>query len=271
MKCPQEAAVLHLAKLHFGNRASWFLLFHADSLPREISLGRCEWMKCGGHPSRRSFGTFSCSRGGTALVKARKQKYGHTDRPVDWFFRVLIRDRLLFQFEARKERTGNKRMARAGLQVAPTLGWGLSLNPFNELLSLYCASVVDAPTVRAAFRSMGPSRRRDVLEAIADGLVQCVRNGFVVKDPSFNNILVRGDGGLVWVDTETKRVFSRRHAARVLDRVFHRQCASNEDHRLEWRFIRRRVFERLGYVAREGGDDHPLPHGDRITETGDSH
>ena len=116
-------------------------------------------------------------------VKMKKQKYAPSKRPLSWFFRHLIRDRLLFQFEARKERTGQKRITGVGLKAAKNLGWGVSLNPFNQLLCVNFSSIVRGKKVRRVLRESDEPSRGELLEVIADGLVKCVRSGFVIKDP----------------------------------------------------------------------------------------
>lgn len=217
---------MKIAKIGFEDKESWFLLVNAGALPKEIRVSRQGCAVSGGHPSSRLFGF---CQDGNALVKLRREKYLPSRNPLAWFFRVLIRDRILFQFESRKERTGGRRLAAAGLKVARNLGWGLSVNPFNEWLSVYICAVEKAKTVHQVFQDSGPRRRQEIVEKIADELARCVGRGFVIKDPSFNNILVDAEGELIWVDTETKRFFSRKRAVRELDRILSERCRRNSD------------------------------------------
>ena len=215
---------MKIARIWFQSERSWFLLLNADGLPKEIRVTQEGCNVSGGHPAKRQFGL---CHGGNALVKMKRQKYLPSENPLAWFFRVLIRDRLFFQIESRKERTGNKRLSRIGLKVAQNLGWGVSINPLNQWLCVYISAMVKAKTVCEAFKELEQRRRREILEHIADSLVKCVANGFVIKDPTLVNILVGEEGELIFVDTETKRVFSRRHAIRTL----HRSLSNVSNHR----------------------------------------
>jgi hypothetical protein len=170
---------------------------------------------------RRQFGVYHDLN---AVVKAKKQKYSPSRRPLSWFFRCTIRDRILLQCESCKERTGSKRIETAGLNVAQNHGWGVSINPFNETLCLNFLSFVEGKTVAEAFKELDEPYRQKVLENIADCLVKCIKNRFAIKDPHFRNIIIQEDGTLIWLDTETKRTFSRKKAIKILDRILVSYC-----------------------------------------------
>lgn len=234
---------MKIARIQYRDRKSLFWLSNADSLPTEIQVD--ETGRINSQNYYRPTREFGFCKANQSFVKMKRRKYSPLKRPLSWFFRDFVRDRLLLQFESRKERLGNKRTTRIGLDVAKNMGWGISINPFNEFLSVYFSSFLEEQTVYEVFKASEKSRRLHILEQISDSLAKCVADGFAIKDPAFSNIFVKKTGELIWIDTETKRVFSKKHAIRTLNRIFSAKFAPDKPFHHEGMILKDLVLDRL--------------------------
>lgn len=84
---------------------------------------------------------------------------------------------------------------------------GVSLNPGNRYASLLLMQHIrDAQPGGDAFDAMNECQRLAFLERICAEVARLAHAGYVHRDLHYNNLLVRNDGSLVWIDAHVRRL-----------------------------------------------------------------
>ncbi|WP_108650211.1 hypothetical protein [Dongshaea marina] len=167
-------------------------------LPRYIEIKESELIKTGSSKFYIYDGKF--------LFKVRENKYKIKRNPIGWFFRTLIRDRILIQTDSRKEYKGNKRIERVGIKTVRNYGWGVFINPFDRYLSLCFMSYHPEMVELQEFlndKNKSKENKNHVIENLLDEINYLAGRGYYLKDFHFGNFLY-GDNDLLWIDTHIK-------------------------------------------------------------------
>ncbi|ERS82350.1 lipopolysaccharide kinase InaA family protein [Halomonas sp. PBN3] len=193
-----------LLDIPFNDRRRRYLVFQAVGLPARLALANTastqEFEAVGS--SR-----FFLSRDGNVLAKVVPDKFERRRRPVQWLLRDYLEKRWLGQCDARKEYFSLRVLRQAGLTTPRCHGWGISLNPGNRNASLLLMEHVrDAKPGGEVFDGLDEAGRLRFLDRFCAEVAKLARFGYVHRDLHYNNLLVRDDGSLVWIDAHVRRL-----------------------------------------------------------------
>lgn len=200
---------MKLLDIPFNDRRRRYLVFHASGLPDRLALesttSTLEFEAIGSSQ-------FFVSRDGTLLAKVVPDKFRKMQAPLKWLLRDYLEKRWLGQCAARKEYTSLKILKRAGLATPRCHGWGISLNPGNSNASLLLTELIhDARPGGEVFDEMNEPDRLDFLERFCTEVVQLARHGYVHRDLHYNNLLIRQDNKIIWIDTNVRKIRDKRN------------------------------------------------------------
>lgn len=193
-----------LLDIPFNDRRRRYLVFQADGLPAQLALANTTTTS---DFEAAGSSQFYLSREGHILAKIVADKFAWRRRPVQWLLRDYLEKRWLGQCDARKEFQSLQVLRQAGLTTPRCHGWGISLNPANRNASLLLQEhVQDARPGGEVFDGLDEAGRLRFLEHFCDEVARLAHAGFVHRDLHYNNLLVRDDGGLVWIDAHVRKL-----------------------------------------------------------------
>lgn len=195
---------MQLLDIPFNDRRRRYLIFHANGLPDRLALASttttAEFEAVGS--SR-----FYVSADQRILAKVVADKYRKRRAPIKWLLRDYLEKRWLAQSAARKEFRSLQILRRAGLQTPHCHGWGISLNPGNRNASLLLMEhVQDARPGGEVFDALDEKSRLEFLERFCREVAQLAKAGYVHRDLHYNNLLIAGQGEILWIDTNVRQL-----------------------------------------------------------------
>ncbi|RTQ98701.1 lipopolysaccharide kinase InaA family protein [Halomonas nitroreducens] len=199
---------MKLLDIPFDDRRRRYLVFHPSALPGELRLAST---KTTAAFEAVASSRFYLSEDGRLLAKVVPDKFHKRHRPLGWVWRDYLEKRCLLQSDARKEYLSLRILQDAGLATPHCHGWGVSLNPCNRNASLLLLEhVADARMGGEVFDALGEAERGRFLERLCNEVALLARAGYAHRDLHYNNLLVKADGRLVWIDAHVRRLPTKR-------------------------------------------------------------
>ncbi|WP_162500841.1 hypothetical protein [Modicisalibacter coralii] len=193
-----------LHRLAMAGQWHWYLLHDRRPLDRHLRLEHPEAMQ-----PLEDVGSsrFYLDAHGTRLFKIVTDKYDWRRRPMKWLLRDLLEKRLSGRFAGYREYRSNRIIRRAGLKAVECHAYGVAINPFNALGSVYVMDYRrDAVSGEPFFLAQGESGRLALLKRMCDEALQLIEHGYAHRDFHYGNVMVDGDGGLIWIDTHVRKL-----------------------------------------------------------------
>ena len=154
--------------------------------------------------------------------------------------------------QARREYRGAAFLNALGLDTPDMRGWAVSLAPGAHYESaLFMRPLPPFVSGLRLLRSESDADRRAAfLARLASELGTLFGHGFVHKDCHFDNLCVRDDGRLVWIDCDIRRPGSAARRRQGLRRALAllRRTARNDIGEREWRIFKQQFGEALAHA-----------------------
>lgn len=200
---------MKLLDIPFNDRHRRYLVFHARDLPDRLALASTTTTA-----QFESIGSsrFFTSCDGNLVAKVVPDKYSRWRAPMKWLLRDYLEKRWLGQCDAREEYESLLILRQAGLATPRCHGWGVSLNPGNSNASMLLTGFVhDARPGGEVFDEMNEPDRLAFLERFCTEVAQLARHGYVHRDLHYNNLLIRQDHKIVWIDANVRKIRDTRN------------------------------------------------------------
>lgn len=199
-----RSALMHLRRITFHDKPRWYLFFGSASLPADLQPEKPATVQ---ELDTLCRSRFFLHQPTGSLLMVKLDKYSPRRHFLRWLGRMVIYERLLLQVDAHKEYRGNRIYRRAGLSPVPALAWGVALNPFNPMGSVFIMDYLsDAVSGWTWFDQSDDSARRALLDKVCDGLARLANLGYYNRDAHLGNLMVRRGGEILWIDTHLSRL-----------------------------------------------------------------
>ncbi|MCE8014981.1 hypothetical protein HOP62_02690 [Halomonas sp. MCCC 1A17488] len=200
---------MKLLDIPFNDRHRRYLIFQARDLPDRLVLASTSTTA-----QFESIGSsrFFTSSDGNLVAKVVPDKYSRWQSPLKWLMRDYLEKRWLGQCDAREEYESLQILKQAGLTTPRCHGWGISLNPGNSNASLLLTELIhDARPGGEVFDEIDEADRLAFLERFCTEVAQLAKLGYVHRDLHYNNLLIRHDQTIVWIDANVRKIRDKRN------------------------------------------------------------
>ncbi|MBP5979609.1 MAG: hypothetical protein KA748_05350 [Halomonas sp.] len=139
------------------------------------------------------------------LFKLVRDKYSPKENFWRWLGRDIISKRLTGSYDARKEFTSRRILEQLGQHTVDVRGYGVALNFFNPLGSLYAMEhMQNCMTGSAYFEMLDEAGRYTFIETLSLQIIQLAKAGYYHRDLHLDNLLMDDQQQLIWIDTHIK-------------------------------------------------------------------
>lgn len=193
-----------LRRFNLAGRRRWYLARNVGGMQVAQALSQTPWMQ---HLERVSSSHFYLEPVSNSLFKISRDKYSPRAHFWRWLSRDIISKRLAGGLDALKEYLSNRTLARLGQRTIDVRLYGVALNPFNPLGSLYAMEfLADCSTGREYFERLDEKARVAFMARFCDLVIELAEAGFYHRDLHLTNIMVDEAENIIWIDTHIKRL-----------------------------------------------------------------
>jgi len=154
--------------------------------------------------------------------------------------------RYLLDSEATRVFRSTVQLNAIGIATPEPLGFSVILNPFVRYESIYYAAYkANTISLKTCLPRLSKSDRRHLLANIAKDYAHMINQHFNLKDLHFENILVGHQNERWWIDTDLRRIRSKRRLSTEVQRELVRLKRRTDDvlHPEEWDYYNAQVAQ----------------------------
>lgn len=143
--------------------------------------------------------------------------------------------------QAWRETKSNAELAHLGLHTMPVHGWGVSAWPTAPYESVLFMQPLPRTTsgLDLIRNEQDSRRRRAFLARLARDVACMLNNGFIHKDAHFDNVCLRADRELIWIDNDLRQPRTRAALRKGLGKMLSllKTTARSDLRPDEWHFL----------------------------------